>query len=396
MGNVLKSKGDLDGAMASYMKARQLDPKLANAHYGLGMILTAKDNLDGAIACFQEAIRLDPKFAPAHNGLGSALGNKRDPDGAIASFREAIRLDAKFARYHYNLGIALKTKGAVDEAIVCHKKAIQLDPEFALAYNGLGFALGEKGDLDGAILCFQKAIQLDPEFALAHNHLGITLKLKGNLNEAVASFKEAIQLEPKNIQAQRNLIQTQQWQSLLPQLDEIVDGRNKPRTPTEACNFALLCMQTFRKQYGAATRLYTNAFADNPKLVNDLDNVHRYNAACCAALAGCGKGVDAPDDVDARLALRHQSLEWLRADLTSLTSLARSNPAARQFVAQQMGHWLVDTDLMGVRPGPDRIKMSTKEQGEWDALWMDVRALLAETQKPTSPRPTAPPPREVK
>jgi hypothetical protein len=43
---------------------------------------------------------------------------------------------------------------------------------------------------------------------------------------------------------------------------------------------------------------------------------HRYNAACAAALAGCGQGADGADLTPARrAALRAKALGWLRADL---------------------------------------------------------------------------------
>ena len=43
----------------------------------------------------------------------------------------------------------------------------------------------------------------------------------------------------------------------------------------------------------AAARFYEEAFAAQPKLADDLGAAHRYNAACAAALAGCGQSKDA-------------------------------------------------------------------------------------------------------
>ena len=47
----LKAKGQSDEAIAYHKKAIELYPKLANAHYCLGIALTAKGQLDEAIAC---------------------------------------------------------------------------------------------------------------------------------------------------------------------------------------------------------------------------------------------------------------------------------------------------------------------------------------------------------
>jgi len=46
-----------------------------------------------------------------------------------------------------------------------------------------------------------------------------------------------------------------------------------------------------------------------------------------------------------------------------------------------------------VRPGLPRIGMPASERAEWDRLWDDVRATLAEARKPPPPPEVAPPPR---
>src|SRR5262249_31771065 len=80
---------------ARYREAIRIDPKLPNAHRGLGVALMASGDPDGAIAHLKETIQLAPKFPLAHYHLGLALVDRRDLDGAIASWREASELDRK-------------------------------------------------------------------------------------------------------------------------------------------------------------------------------------------------------------------------------------------------------------------------------------------------------------
>jgi tetratricopeptide (TPR) repeat protein len=72
----------------------------------------------------------------------------------------------------------------------------------------------------------------------------------------------------------------------------------------------------------AAARFAAEAFAARPKLADDLRFPNRRNAACSAALAGCGQGQDAAklDDAE-RARLRRQALDWLRADLAAWGAL---------------------------------------------------------------------------
>jgi tetratricopeptide (TPR) repeat protein len=83
----LRDKGDLDGAIACYQKAIDLDPTFNLAHNNLGYSLAAKGDLDGAIACYQKALELDPKLAQAWGATGMTLLTQ----GRYAEAREATR-----------------------------------------------------------------------------------------------------------------------------------------------------------------------------------------------------------------------------------------------------------------------------------------------------------------
>ena len=56
------------------------------------------------------------------------------------------------------------------------------------------------------------------------------------------------------------------------------------------------------------------AFAADPKLSEDSRVAHRYNAACCAAVAGCGGGADGGklSEEERRTRWRQQARQWLR------------------------------------------------------------------------------------
>jgi tetratricopeptide (TPR) repeat protein len=384
---ILGQKGDLDGAIREYREATRIDPKHAPYHHFLGNALRAKGDLDDAVAAYKEAVRLDPKHLDAHSGLGWALSRKGDLDGAIAEYREAIRIDPKHATCHFFLGNALRAKGDLNNAVAAFKEAVRLDPKHTDAHNNLGIALYTQGDLDKAIASYKEAIRLDPKHAFAHHNLGLALAAKGDLDEAIASFKEALRLAPKFALPRTFLGQTERHRELLPRLADVAAGRAEPKTPAEAVDFVRLCVLPFQKRYALAARLYARALAADAKLAGDQTAEHRYNAACCAALAGCGKGTDAgPLSPDEKAGLRAQALSRLRTDLAIKKKQAASgNPVARKTAAGILAHWLADLDLAGVRPGPARIEMPAKERAEWDALWAEVRASRDEALRPPPP-----------
>src|SRR5207253_3219711 len=71
-------------------------------------------------------------------------------------------------------------------------------------------------------------------------------------------------------------------------LPELVTGKSRPRDNEE--RLALLGLLESTGRTAEAAGVYADAFADDAALADDLGAGHRYRAACCAALAGCGRG----------------------------------------------------------------------------------------------------------
>src|SRR5262249_48200787 len=145
----------------------------------------------------------------------------------------------------------------------------------------------------------------------------------------------------------------------------------------ERLALAQLCVMPCKKHYVVAERFFREAFEEEPKLADDKDAENRYNAACAAALAGCGQGEDA-DQLDTKecARLRQQALDWLRADLKAYRQLMdKSAGKAGPVIAQRMQHWLGDTDFAGLRGEEALAKLPEAERQAWQKLWQEVEVL---------------------
>jgi tetratricopeptide (TPR) repeat protein len=376
-------KWNLDGAVAEYKEALRIDPTYASAHNALGIILDLKGDTSGALAEYKEAHRIDPKNGFTRFNLSQALRARGDLDGALAVYKEGVRLDPNNAWEHLQLGQELRFHGDPNGIIAEYQEAIRLDPKYGAAHGMLGEALRHKGDLDGAIAHLKEAIQLDPMSSLWQANLAMALQSKGDLDGAIVHFKEALQIDPGDSLALSLLPGAERTRELLTRLPDILAGRAEPKTPAEACEFARLCAP-YQKKYAAATRLYANAFAADPKPVDNQALYTRESAARCAARAARGDGDAANLKPAERSALRQKSLAWLRASLTFLQKQATSPaPGERTFASGQLSYWLKDADLAELRPDSPRSAMTSEERAAWDELWADVKATLTEAQKPT-------------
>jgi Flp pilus assembly protein TadD len=390
LGLALWAKGLLDEAAAELREALRLKPDYAEAHNNLGNVLRAKGLLDEAAAEYREAIRLKPDYAMAHTNLGLTHHDKGHLDEAVAEYREAVRLQPDDATAHYNLGNALKNTGRQDDAAAEYREALHLKPDYAEAYYNLGLTHHDKGHLDEAVAEYREAIRLKPDYAKAHCNLGAVLVRQGHFRQAVEEHRRGHELGSRlpgwPYPSAQWVRQAEELARLDERLPDVLAGKDRPKDAAERLGFAEICQQHARR-YAASARFYAEAFDAEPKLAGELDS-HRYNAACSAALAGCGKGEDTANlDVAERARLRRQALDWLRAELTAWRGrLDKEKGKARPAAAQALAHWRQDDDLAGVRGEPALAALPEAERGPWRALWADVAALLGRTA-PQTPQP---------
>lgn len=194
-GNEKQERGDLDGALADYAMAIELNPALAVAYCNRGLVRTAKGDLDGALVDYNLALTLNPNLAAAWNNRALLKQAKGALDGALADYNKAIEIK-RAAEFYANRGGLKKAKGNLTVAVADYDEAIRLKPRSATFYNNRGESKRRMGDLDGALTDFNKAIFLDPKSAEAYNNRGGIKRKKGQLGEALADYNRAIELDP--------------------------------------------------------------------------------------------------------------------------------------------------------------------------------------------------------
>jgi tetratricopeptide (TPR) repeat protein len=389
LGSLLREKGQLDEAIAEHREALRLKKEFPEAHNNLGNALCVKGQLDEAIAEYREALRINKYDAAAHDSLGNALCKKGQLDEAIAEHREALRINKYDAAAHNNLGNALRSKGQLDEAIAAYRKAIRLKKEDPCTHFNLGNALRDMGQLDEAIAAYREAIRIHMNYPMAHCRLGHVLLQQGRFADALAALKRGHELGSKiprwSVPSAQWVRETEQLLRLESMLPKLLQGEAQPANAAERIMVARLC-GAHKKRYAAATRFYAEAFAAQPKLAEDVEADNRYNAACAAALAGCGMGEDAGKlDAKERTRLHRQAHTWLRADLAQYAQLVEKGPEpGRAAVQQRLQHWQKDPDFAGVR-GDALAKLPEAERREWQKLWAEVEALRQRAMKPAAP-----------
>jgi serine/threonine protein kinase/tetratricopeptide (TPR) repeat protein len=385
LGYALMKNGQIDEAITAHKEAIRLDPSDSKAHGHFGYLLAVKGRFDEAIREYQEALRSNPNNFEAHLNLGTEIGKKGRLAEAAQEFARVISLKPDLAQAHVNLEIALRSQGRSDDAIKACREFVRLIPNHPEAHYRLACNLRDKGSTEEAIKYFRETVRLKPEYADAHCNLGFALLKEGRFAEAVAPLKRADELGSKlpdwRYPALKWLQKAESLVGVEPKLPAVLKGELKPVDNGDRLALAILC-QEYKALYLAAFRFYRDAFAEQPTLADDLQQQHRYNAACAAALAGCGQGKDGDQTDDKeRPRLRQQALAWLRSDLVAYRR-DLDKEKARPAILQRMQHWQQDKDLDRVRGTDALAKLPEAERQEWQKLWTEVEELRQKAAKP--------------
>ena len=383
-----------------------------------------RDEVKPPIAGDSEApVRSDPKNQSAQAvGLNQLATEddalERDTDssflqGLIAGSGKWLPQDID--RGHLALGTALAELGDTREAIAAFDEAIQLGEVSNLRaksflFASLGNARRLTGDLPGAVAAYREAIRLgvlDSDLAIESRYgLGITLAESGDVQAAIAAFREATQHEHFLLVGQfrmlRAILVSQRPEDAIAVLRRVRERSAAEKAITDAIdrgmaqykqlsklrdtiptNFRFSFQESslpqhyyMRRYFVASAAIWSAGFVADPKLADDMQAENRYKAACSAALAAAGTGIErpaVPENVKTRW--RRQAFDWLKADLTYWASRAESNQLEATARANKtLQRWKVDRDLASFRDEKELAKLPEHERKEWQTFSSEVAA----------------------
>ena len=233
--NALLDTGDVDGAIALYQTAIQMNPGDAEAHRLLGIACGKKKDWQRDVAEQRVAILLSPDDAAAKAELALALHNfeaaqihtedvhptpapkppsddspeqarkafadgqlqlaQRKFEAAAISFSEAAQLRPDWADPLVERGKVYMKLYLFQEAIHSYDQAIRLKPNDPETLNLRGYAYYSASKFPQAISDFDEAIRLDPNMAEAYENRGNAKWQMGDKAGANADFAQAKALQ---------------------------------------------------------------------------------------------------------------------------------------------------------------------------------------------------------
>jgi len=415
-------------AEEEFRLAIDCDPKNSASHCNLGNFLHRQGRLEEAKKQFREAIAIDDRNASAHGALGAIWFGEAHWKEAEEEFRQAVALNPGDARLLYNLALSLyKQNQRKDADQTCRaavnlviKQTSGLQPQDVVFLNSMGSTLGTLGwhseaeqvfrivskltptapayynlaralatqhKDEEAVTAYRKAIERNPDFAEAHCNLANVLEHQGRFAEALASVRRGHDLGSRkpnwSFPSAEWVRKAEKNADLEIKLLALLKGEYKPQDNNE--RLLLTHVSHAKQMHRTTAKLYADAFAAEPEGADDLKMAGRYNAACSAALAADGKGVDTANlDASEKKRLREQARLWLEAQHKQLAGmLASPSPRLWVKVRDDLGHWQQDSDLAGVR-GDALARLPEEERQAWQKLWSAITDTLASARKNTA------------
>jgi eukaryotic-like serine/threonine-protein kinase len=195
---------DVEGALALYEQAAQMDPNFAAAYARIAQMHAwmhrlhydpTESRLTSAKQAVDRALALNPDLPEAH--ISAALywyWGRWDYNKAMDEFLMARRLRPNDEEVTRLIGHIRRRQGKWPEAIAAYKDAAELDPRSHLAWFNLGDAYVFTRDYATATRELEKASLMAPDFFDAYlQQAHVAIKSSGNVAEARRILDETAQ-----------------------------------------------------------------------------------------------------------------------------------------------------------------------------------------------------------
>jgi tetratricopeptide (TPR) repeat protein len=161
---VLRTKGDLRGALGKYQAAVRVYPAFLRALILMAQIEAQLGSMNRAFELLEYTGKLYPNDATAQFNLAIGYGMKGASGDGIAAYRRAIDLEPEFMPAYLNLGLLLLSMGRLSAAATVFRSGLDIDPISAPMYYGLALAEQKQGHMTDATRAMALAEKIDPEF----------------------------------------------------------------------------------------------------------------------------------------------------------------------------------------------------------------------------------------
>jgi tetratricopeptide (TPR) repeat protein len=204
MGHIYRERGDYALARRSYENAADIDANHFEANYHLALMHQLLGNLPDAVGTYLRALTINPDDFKANQNLAAAYLQMGKPAAALPYARRATELNPDEQSAWANLATAYRLVGNHAMAVRAYREAAELGEVGEPILIGLASSHVRLGNHQRAINVLQALIRREPS-AVAYERLGYAQFRQRRFDDALASFRAALSLDPDDTAALNGL-----------------------------------------------------------------------------------------------------------------------------------------------------------------------------------------------
>jgi tetratricopeptide (TPR) repeat protein len=196
-GRILLSQGQYEKAKTALEGSVKADPNSAKSHYFLGLAQRLAGLPDLAKASFSRALELQPKLAQASAALASLTLKSGNRDEALRLAESARRTNPNLPSAYFAGAQALMAKGDARQAEAALQDTLQRDPVSLPALATLLNLFSQEGRMQEGLQRIAGLVQQNPQnaglrFLLALAYFGVK-----DMEKSETNVRQALALDPK-------------------------------------------------------------------------------------------------------------------------------------------------------------------------------------------------------
>jgi tetratricopeptide (TPR) repeat protein len=227
LGNCYAHLEEWSAAFTEYMNAVQIDQRLAEGHYNLGVAFRAHGRLPEAIAAFKSALGHNADLYEARFALGRCYHELGDYAHAYIAYTVARQYRPNAAEPIYYQGLLHQAHGEEKQAAKCFAEALLVEPGYkfnvlvagtnpeaaldenpvqdAAWYYRLADELKARGNMVGAVRAYQALLEIDPTEVRARYLMANILARQRDWLHAIGEYTKVLEQRPDYVQARHKL-----------------------------------------------------------------------------------------------------------------------------------------------------------------------------------------------
>ncbi|MCD6460496.1 tetratricopeptide repeat protein [bacterium] len=198
LGNVFYQKNDLDKALESYMKAKEINPKLPGLYNNIGVIFLEKGKHDIAKFYFLKAINMRDSLEGAYFSLCKLYMREKNYDNAEKTMLDLLERNPDSVHALDNLVSIYTGLKHYKQALRCIEKILSIDSKYESAYINGYIIYGQIGKPQLANRLLLKGIKKLPKSIKLKNSFAENLRLQGKFLKSLSILDELVRKKIAN------------------------------------------------------------------------------------------------------------------------------------------------------------------------------------------------------